>query len=152
MSMRKTPKEILKGVEEGFNEEPWEDLVWDFNYANDEDENYALLALCAEFLEDKFPNETFNWQDFDILISNRLFGRWDSRAALAGQVLGEEVEEVKDAKEYISRKDQLDDLSEEEMVSQFLLRPGWNVMDAHDEKGGIVAFRDILHIGSVIRG
>lgn len=151
MSMRKTPKEILYGVDHGFGEEAWEDLASDFNYTGDENEDRALLVLCARFLEKKFPEETFGWQDFDILISDRFVGRWDSRVALAGQVLGEDMDLIKDPQERAFRKAQLDALTDEELVSTLFSRPGWHALDTYDEKGGIVAFHNVLGIESVTR-
>ena len=151
MGMRKTPKEILHGIDHGFKEEAWEDLASDFNYTDDKDEDQALLVLCARFLEKMFPDGRFGWQDFDILISQRFMGRWDSRLAVAGQVLGEIVEDIQDPQMRLSEQAKLDSLSDEELASALFSRPGWHALDAHDEKGGVVVFNGVQGIESVTR-
>lgn len=151
MGMRKTPKEIEEGILNGFLEESWSDLISDFNYDTDLAENRRLLTLCAKFLHAQAPDEVFGWQDFDILISEKFGGRWDSTLAYAAQVVGEEASDVENPEEQEAFQKHFDSMSDERFVKAFLSRPGVHVMEAGDQLGGVVVFSGLRDISAIRR-
>jgi hypothetical protein len=151
MSMRKTPQEIRKGIEDGFTEEPWEDLMEDFNYSGSEEKDAALAVQCTVFLERVFPGEKFGWQDFDKLLSEKFFDRYPSAVAAATQVTGEEVEDIEDEERRGKEQARLDAMSDDELVSAFTQRPGVYLMDATDEPGTVLMFMKVHSLSDVRR-
>lgn len=151
MSMRKTPQEIRKGIENGFTEEPWEDLLEDLNYSGDQATDQALAIQCTLFLERVFPGEKFGWQDFDKLISERFFGRWDSAVHAAGQVTGEEVDDIEDPEQRQKEQAKLDSMSDKQLVAAFKARPGVYLMDATDQPGTVLMFMKVHSLSDVLR-
>jgi hypothetical protein len=151
MDMRKTPKDIEEGILSGFSEEGWQDLVEEFAYDSDREENHRLLALCARFLHTQAPDELFGWQDFDILISEKFGGRWSSVLTYAAQVVGEEAADIGDSEEQKAFQKHFDSMSDERFVKAFLSRPGVHVLEAGDQPGGVVVFSGLRDISAIRR-
>jgi len=150
MSMRKSPMEIRDGIERGFSEEAWEDLLEDFNFSGDATENNALAVECTRLLDRLFPGEKFGWQDFDRMLSERLIGRFESAAA-TGRLLSEEVADIEDPDRRKEKQDCLDAMSDEEMAALVASRPGWYVLESSDRPGTVVMFVGLYSIGDVRR-
>lgn len=143
--MRKTPQEIREGIRNGFQDSyDWSDLIYDFILVSDREEDRRLMVQCADFLERQFPGEKFGWQDFDILLSDKLQGRY-TRRDYGGLVLDEDVRDGVVAKEAAMR------MTDAEVSAYPLTKEGFHLMDATDDKGGVIAFTGIRTIADVRR-
>lgn len=144
--MRKTPQEIRYGVLTGFQDSyDWSDLVTDFQLTTDREEDRRLFVQCADFLEKEFPGEKFNWQDFDILLTNKLQGRYPDRRDWGGRVVDEDVLLG------VMTHSAAAEMTDEEIAAYPPTKQGFHVMDATDGEGGVIVFTGIESITDVKR-